>query len=123
MKRSPELVYRYRHLILALWVVLWLLALVATHTPPKYMPQITISDKALHTVGFFGLAGWFGVVLWSHGLLGAAPQDYGSRRGWYQHEPLPRRKPLRRCRLDRSSVLIEGRGDQKVLSNLLRMNL
>jgi len=70
MKPVPEMagVRVHRRKLLAACGVLWVAALVATHVPGSYLPGARVSDKLLHLVGYFLLAGVLWATLGAHGL-------------------------------------------------------
>lgn len=58
MSRSgPRRLLRPARLALALFLIAWLGAFVATHIPARSIPQVHASDKVLHATGFFILGG------------------------------------------------------------------
>ena len=59
-----------RLIILAICAGLWITAFVMTHVPIQHMPQIRVSDRLLHALGFFALAGALWLTLWSRGITG-----------------------------------------------------
>ena len=59
-----------RLIILAICAGLWITAFVMTHVPVQRMPQIHVSDRLLHALGYFGLAGALWLTLWSRGMGG-----------------------------------------------------
>lgn len=63
----PGRLRRFRKWILLACVVAWTGALTASHLPPQDIPQTGVSDKSLHFVGFFGLAGAFWLTLAGYG--------------------------------------------------------
>lgn len=63
-----QLLPRLRIPLLALLVLLWALAVTATHVPPRAVPDMGVSDKTEHIVGFLGLAGIFIVTLTAWGV-------------------------------------------------------
>jgi len=52
-----------RRAVLAICVILWTAALVATHIPPARVPRLGVGDRLLHAVGFFALATVFWLTL------------------------------------------------------------
>ncbi len=44
-------------------IAAWLAAFVATHIPGPDLPNLEVSDKILHSVGYAGLAALLGIVL------------------------------------------------------------
>ncbi len=68
MIEPMQLLPRLRIPLLVMLVVLWAAALTATHLPPKDVPEVGVSDKVEHVVGFLGLAGIFIVTLTASGV-------------------------------------------------------
>ena len=62
-----QFVHRIRRIALIACIVAWAGAITATHLPPRDLPSMEVSDKLLHTVGFGGLAGIFGLTLAAYG--------------------------------------------------------
>jgi len=56
-----------RYTLLAVCALAWACAFVATHLPPKDVPDLHTSDKALHMVGYGGLTTLFVLSLASLG--------------------------------------------------------
>lgn len=59
---------RFKRAVLCVCLVAWLAALVATHVPPPKLPTYHVSDKTLHAVGYFVLAGLFWLSLAGYGV-------------------------------------------------------
>ena len=57
------LLHRFRRLVLAAYILLWVIAFGLTHVPGNDLPDVKVSDKLLHLVGFFGLASALVVTL------------------------------------------------------------
>jgi VanZ family protein len=68
MNNQFPLLYRLRRVVLALWILAWMAAFTSTHIPGEDLPSIQVSDKLLHTVGFFGLGAGFMITLISYGV-------------------------------------------------------
>jgi VanZ family protein len=62
------LLSRYRKPLLVMLVVVWAAALTLTHLPPRDVPDLGVSDKTEHVVGFAGLGGMFIVTMTAMGL-------------------------------------------------------
>ncbi len=50
------LLHRFRKLVLAVYVLLWVIAFAMTHVPGNDLPDVKVADNVLHTFGFMGLA-------------------------------------------------------------------
>ncbi len=61
----------HRRLVLIVCLIVWAAAVIATHTPIDRLPHSGVSDKLLHAVGYFVLAGILWLTLWVHGVTGA----------------------------------------------------
>ncbi len=59
--------HRLRQFLLALCIVTWIAAFVATHIPAERIPHTGLDDSYLHLIGFLGLAGVFWLVLAAYG--------------------------------------------------------
>ena len=71
-RKTPlALLFRLRRWILLAMVLMWALAITASHIPPEYLPQLPTSGKIFHILGFFALAGMFWLLLAAHGVSGA----------------------------------------------------
>lgn len=60
---AASILHRLRRVILGLLIVLWLAAFTLSHLPSDDLPSLHLTDKLLHTIGFFGLSLAFGVTL------------------------------------------------------------
>ena len=60
-----------RRLVLAVCLIVWVGAVIATHIPVDRLPRSGVSDKLLHAAGYFVLAGIFWLTLSVHGVSGA----------------------------------------------------
>jgi VanZ family protein len=59
--------HRLRQFLLALCIVTWISAFVATHIPAEQIPQTGMGEGYLHLIGFLGLAGVFWLALAAYG--------------------------------------------------------
>ena len=59
---------RYRRAILIACMGVWLIEVVATHTPAARAPRLHVSDKVVHTVAYFLLGGLFWLTLLAYGM-------------------------------------------------------
>jgi len=62
IERRSRLHAHRRQILLGL-IVLWAMAFAATHIPAAGLPEMHLSDKRLHVIGYFGLGGAFWIAL------------------------------------------------------------
>ena len=60
--------HRLRVPILIAACVLWLAAFVLTHVPGEGLPDVSVGDTTLHTIGYFGLASCLLIALAAFGV-------------------------------------------------------
>jgi len=70
------------HGLLAICILCWSGALVATHVPPRGLPKVR-ADFALHAAGYLALTAVFWLTLRAHGL------GRGRRIGWVLAAMIP----------------------------------
>ncbi len=58
---------RHRRLFAYLCAAGWITCFAGTHIPQEHLPGLGSSDKALHLVGYAGLAILFWLALWAYG--------------------------------------------------------
>ena len=63
-----RLLFRFRRWVVAVLVLLWIAAVIASHIPDENLPPLPVDGKILHVLGFFTLATLLDLVLGSYGM-------------------------------------------------------
>ncbi len=102
MTRKPGLLRRWRHLLLAVFVLAWIASYVVTHVPIAPILRemnLSLSDVIYHAVGYFGLSMLLFLVMLAYGVrpatravgLLAIMAVYGAfdeiSQGWVGRDP------------------------------------
>lgn len=70
MENHYSFLYRWRKIILVIFIVMWITAFIATHIPRQYIPKevTALGGFTLHAIGFLGLSSWFILTVVAFGI-------------------------------------------------------